>query len=85
VGWLRGAMNDRVEPVRLEELENAFAISDVQLVMRKVLRRSQQTIAIPSRVALLSKKNRPHVVIDTHNLVTVLVEKRNRLRSDQTA
>jgi hypothetical protein len=68
-----------------KKFENVFAISDIEIEMLKAASRFQEPVTIPRRVTLLSKKHRPHVVIDTDHIMPLPIEKRHRLRTDQPA
>jgi hypothetical protein len=70
VGWLRRTVNDRIELVRLEKLKHVLATSNIEVEVFEILRRRQQTIAIPCRITLRSEKDRPHVVVDAEHLMT---------------
>jgi hypothetical protein len=78
-------VDDRVEFVLGKKLENVFSITNVETDMLEILRRRQKTITIPRRVALLTKKHRTHIVVDSDNFVSLTVEERDGLRPDEPA
>ena len=61
------------------------AIAHVQVVMMKVTGRGEQAVAVPGRIAFLTEKIGPHVVIDPNNHLGSRIEERHQLRSDQAA
>jgi hypothetical protein len=80
---LRGAMDDRVELVLTEQSKDVLAVPDIEIEVLELVRRLEETIAVPRRIALLTKKDRTHVVVDADNLVPLAVEERHGLRPDQ--
>jgi hypothetical protein len=46
---------------------------------------SLQPISIPAGIALRTKENRPHVVVDTVDLVAVIGEEGNDFAADKSA
>ena len=85
VGGLCGAVDNAVEPFLAKQREQSFPISDVQIHVRKIARASPQTGKIPARVSGRSEKDPAHIVVNPGDSVSLLVEIRHRLGTDETA
>jgi hypothetical protein len=82
---LRRTVNDSVQFVLGEKSEDFFAISDINVEVLEAARRLQKPVAVPRRVTLLTEKNRPHIVVDADNIMSLPVKKRYRFRTYQPA
>src|SRR5262249_3094714 len=78
-------MNDQVELVSPKQFVDGRAVANIHTEMRKPLRLNLQSFKIPQRVSCDAKKVSPHVVVYAHNIMSLPVEVRHRLRPDQSA
>jgi hypothetical protein len=82
---LGGAVDDRIEPLLLEQPIQSTAITDVHGVMRESLGPGPKALQVPGRVALSAEELAAHVVIDAVHLVALLVVVLDGFRPDQAA
>jgi hypothetical protein len=74
MGRLGGAMNDKIERMRVEKSFKRDPVTDVQVMMREVLRDEAQPLEIPGGVALVAEEHGAHIVVDAVDLVPLPVK-----------
>jgi len=76
-------VDNGVGPECVDERQDAGAVAHVQLVVREAGQRRLEAALVPPRVAGRAKKNRPLVVVDAVNGVSVRREICADFRADQ--
>src|SRR5438094_7857412 len=83
MGRLRGAVNDAVEAVLLEQVKYVLATTDIEMEMLKTAGDLLETREIPGGVTRSSKKLSAHIIIYTIDVVSISIEIDDRLRADE--
>ena len=68
VGWLRSAVDDRVRPDTLEQVEDRDSVPDVRVVVAEAWVRLAETLEVPRGVAVRAEEVGSHVVVDSDDL-----------------
>ena len=77
-------MDDLVEPMLLEEFQDARAVPDVEAVVREVSRGVLEAIQVPGRVALRPEEIRAHVVVHAMHAPAQRVKMFDHFRTDKS-
>ena len=81
---LGGAVNDQVEALFGQKGQHALSVADVELDVLKARRGELYPLLIPARVAVRSKEDRAHVVVDADDVRTQPVEITDGLGPDES-
>ena len=82
---LRSAVNDEIEVLRTEERLESNAVSNVNIMVRKVLGCLSKPVEIPRGVAGIAKKYPAHIIVDAVDLVALAVEMLHGFRANEPA
>src|SRR5207248_2417936 len=81
---LCSTMHNQVEAIGFEQFVQRTAVPDIEIFVLKILSGTLQPLQIPSCVALRTKKNLAHVVVDTKHPMTLPVEMLHCFGADQS-
>ena len=85
VRGLRGAMDNQVKRVFLEDRLNPHTIPDVEIIVAEILGGTLKTLQVPGRVSRNAKELAPHVVIDTDDGMPLPVKVLHSFGTDEAA
>jgi len=75
VAGLGGGVNDGIRLHLSNQIEDALAVADIELMMNEPLEIALKTLLIPTCVSLRTKKDSALIVIDPMNLILKLLGK----------
>ena len=74
VGRLGGAVNNEIEGMGAENSLHCNPVANVEVVVREIFRGAAQAVKVPGGVSLLTEEHGAHVIVDTVDLMSLLVE-----------
>jgi hypothetical protein len=79
------AVYDQIESLAGEEFVNGRTVSNINRGVREALANVFEAFQIPQRVSGSPKKDAPHIVVDSENIMPLAVKVLHRFRPDQAA